>query len=169
MNAVVVDTNVILVANGQHEDVSQACVAECALKLQTIMQRGRLALDDCFRILQEYQNKTTPKTGNRPGDAFVKWALQNRANPRRVHQVSLKEHAVRGFDTFPDDVDLENFDPSDRKFVAVACGDPHKPPILEAADSKWLAWAEPLRRCGITVEFICQDDIARFHGRKFGS
>ena len=83
------DTNVILVANGQHRDVSFGCVAACALKLQAVMQQGRLALDDCFRILSEYQNKTTPKTGNQPGDAFVKWALQNNANPLRVDCVEL--------------------------------------------------------------------------------
>ena len=72
MSALVVDTNVVLVANGQHPDISPDCVAACALKLQAIMQSGKLALDDCFRILGEYQNKTTPKNGNRPGDAFVK-------------------------------------------------------------------------------------------------
>jgi hypothetical protein len=85
-----------------------------------------------------------------------------------VDQVPLREHAVRGFDSFPDHADLAMFDPPDRKFVAVACAHPQKPPILQATDSKWLDWAEPLKRCGITVEFICQDDIARFHANKFG-
>ncbi len=166
MSAVVVDTNVVLVANGQHRDVSSGCVAACALKLQAVMQQGRLALDDCFRILSEYQNKTTPKTGNRPGDAFVKWALQNNANPLRVACVALHDHAQRAFVSFPDDPDLANFDSSDRKFVAVAGAHPEKPPVLQAADSKWLAWEKPLRRHGITVEFLCSDDIARFQANK---
>lgn len=167
MSVVVVDTNVVLVANRQHQSVSEHCVAECALRLQAIMKDGRVALDDCFRILLEYQNKTRPKTGNRPGDAFVKWVLQNNANPNRVDQVQLREHPDRGFDSFPDDTDLENFDLPDRKFVAVAGAHPGKPSILQAVDSKWLDWAEALKRCGITVEFICQSDIARFHSRKF--
>ena len=168
MSIVVVDTNVILVANRQHQSVSEGCIAECARRLQAIMKGERVALDDCFRILLEYQNKTTPKIGNRPGDAFVKWAPQNNANPSRVDRVPLQAHPVRGFDSFPDDADLENFDPPDRKFIAVACAHPHKPAILQATDSKWLDWAEPLKRCGITVEFLCQDDIARFHAHKFG-
>jgi hypothetical protein len=168
VNAVVVDTNVVLVANNQHQSVSAGCVAECAKRLQAIMADGKLALDDRFRILQEYQNKTTQRTGNRPGDAFVKWALQNNANSKRVYRVPLREHAIRGFDSFPEDAELANFDPPDRKFVAVACGHPHKLPILQATDSKWLNWTESLKRCGITVEFICQDDIARFHSHKFG-
>ena len=130
------------------------------------MQDGKLALDDCFRILSEYQNKTAPKTGNRPGDAFVKWALQNNANPLRVACVALHDHAQRAFVSFPDDPDLANFDSSDRKFVAVAGAHPEKPPVLQAADSKWLVWENPLRRHGITVEFLCRNDIARFKANK---
>lgn len=166
MSVVVVDTNVVLVANGQHADVSPACVATCALRLQAIMQKGRLALDDCFRILSEYQNKTTPRTGNRPGDAFVKWALQNNANALRVACVALEEHDQRAFASFPVDPDLANFDPPDRKFVAVACAHPERPPILQAADSKWLAWEGALERHGVTVEFLCPEDIARFQANK---
>jgi len=166
VSVVVVDTNVVLVANGQHPDVSHACVATCALRLQAVMQEGRLALDDGFRILTEYQNKTTPKTGNRPGDAFVKWALQNNANPHRVDSVKLQDHAGRGFVSFPEDLGLESFDRSDRKFVAVAGAHPKKPPILQAADSKWLDWERALAGHGIIVEFLCPDDIARFQANK---
>ncbi|GAA5264602.1 hypothetical protein ACOSOMT5_P1027 [Acidiphilium sp. MT5] len=166
MSIVVVDTNVVLVANGQHQDVSDQCVVNCAERLQAVMQQGRLALDDCFRILLEYQNKTTPKNGNRPGDAFVKWALQNNANTLRVECVKLEDHADRAFVTFPDDRDLEKFDPPDRKFVAVASAHPEEPPILQAADSKWLGLASALKRHSITVDFLCHDDIKRFRANK---
>jgi hypothetical protein len=165
VSAVVVDTNVVLVANRQHSDVSRACVAECAKRLQAIMHGGKLVLDDGWQIIGEYQNKTKHRTDKESGDVFIKWALQNRAKASCVDRVSLQEHAVRGFESFPDDADLENFDPSDRKFVAVACAHPSKPAILQATDSKWLNWEEPLKRCGITAEFICPDDIARFHDR----
>jgi hypothetical protein len=128
----------------------------------------KLALDDCFQILLEYLNKTTPKIGNRPGDAFVKWALQNNRNQERVDLVQLTDHPSRGFDAFPDDPALGAFDSSDRKFVAVAVAHAKKPPILQAADSKWLKWAVSLQQHGITVEFLCQDDIARFAAQKSG-
>jgi hypothetical protein len=163
---VVVDTNVVLVANGQHGDVSPDCVATCAKRLQAVMQKGKLALDDGFLILSEYQNKTKSKVGKGSGDAFVKWALQNNANPHRVERVALLEHAGRGFASFPNDAALANFDPSGRKFVAVAAAHPQKPPILQATDSKWLNWEKPLRRHGITVEFLCRNDIARFKANK---
>src|SRR5882757_2890433 len=106
MKAVVIDTNVVRVANGQHHDVSDACVAACAERLERIMKSGKLALDDRFLILGEYQNKTPPKTQTGPGDAFVKWALRHNANSERVDTVPIKDHDVRGFESFPDDPDL---------------------------------------------------------------
>ena len=169
MSVKVIDTNVILVANGQHLAVSPTCVMSCALALQSVMKSGKLVLDSGFQILLEYQNKTQPKKGNRPGDAFVKWALNNHRNKKHVGQVTLMEHDKRGFVSFPDDPELANFDAPDRKFVAVAGAHPKKPPISQAADSKWLDWAPALKRHGIEVDFLCQTDIQRFHKKKFGA
>lgn len=168
MTAAVVDTNVVLVANGQHQDISAECVKNCALELQTIMRAGTLVLDNGFLILAEYLNKTQPKTGNRPGDAFVKWALQNRVNRQFVDLVPLQDHDARGFETFPNDPALDRFDGPDRKFVAVAGAHAGQPPILQAADSKWLDWSTALAQHGITVSFICLSDIEQFHKNKFG-
>ena len=64
MSVTVVDTNVVLVANGQHADVSPECISACALALQGVMRSGKLVLDDDFRILLEYQNKTQPKVSS---------------------------------------------------------------------------------------------------------
>lgn len=169
MTCEIVDTNVVLVANGQHEGVSPECVAACALRLQKIMQGGRIALDSQFLILQEYLNKTTPKLGARPGDAFVKWVLQNRANANRVDCIPIVENASRGFDSFPENEDLEDFDPPDRKFVAVACAHPSLPPILQAADSKWLGWLDALNMHSVEVDFLCPEDIKRFQSNKGGA
>lgn len=169
MSLVVVDTNVVLVANGQHANVSPECVKICALYLQGISSSGKLALDDGFLIIREYQKKTQSKKSDRLGDKFVKWVVNNRCNTNWVDQVALLEHKVRGFESFPDDADLENFDASDRKFVAVSGAHPEKPPIAQAADSKWLDWAPALQRYGIKVDFLCQADVQRFHRNKFGA
>ena len=166
MTTSIVDTNVILVANRQHQDVSPQCIDNCTIALQSVMMKGRLAIDDGFRILLEYQNKTQPSKGKGPGDVFVKWALQNNANSARCDRVSIVEHAERGFESFPDDTELVAFDPTDRKFVAVSAAHSEHPPILQAADSKWLAWAPSLKRHGINVEFLCKDDIERFEKNK---
>ena len=65
MSLMVIDTNVILVASGQHLEVSPACVANCALALQSVMKSGKLVIDDGFQILLEYQNRSQPKNGSR--------------------------------------------------------------------------------------------------------
>lgn len=165
---VIIDTNVILVANRQHADVSEACILKCAQRLQAVMAAGRIAIDDGYRILNEYQNKTTPRVGKRPGDAFVKWLLRNNANAERCDQVKLVEHSERGFESFPDDERLARFDPPDRKFIAVACAHADHPPIAQAADSKWLDWAPALRDHCVCVEFLCPADIQRFDDKKKG-
>lgn len=168
MRTWVIDTNVILVANRQHQDVSDACVVTCAQQLQAIMTDGRVAIDDGYRILNEYQNKTTPHVGRRPGDAFVKWLLRNNANEHRCDQVKLVEDAQRGFDSFPDDPRLASFDAPDRKFVALAAAHDEHPPIAQAADSKWLDWAPALKDHGVDVEFLCPHDIQGFDDKKKG-
>lgn len=165
---VIVDTNVILVANGQHQDVSAECESACAKRLLEISQVGRLAIDDGYRILKEYQNKTAPHEGKRAGDAFVKWILRNNANDKRCDQVSIAEHDERGFEAFPDDPRLARFDPPDRQFVAVAAAHPDKPTILQAADSKWIDWAPALNEHGVKVEFLCPEDIKKFDDKKKG-
>lgn len=166
MSTSIIDTNVILVANRQHQDVSPQCIINCTNALQTLMQKGKLAIDDRFRILGEYQHKTQPNKCRGAGDVFVKWVLQNIANPARCEQVEIVENRERAFESFPDDADLVKFDPPDRKFVAVSAAHPDKPPILQAADSKWIGWAPALKRHGITVDFLCKDDIERFQRNK---
>ena len=52
----IVDTNVVLIANGQHQDVTPACVTACTLALQKIKDSERIALDDRFLILREYED-----------------------------------------------------------------------------------------------------------------
>lgn len=166
---VIVDTNVILVANQQHADISDECLFNCIKHLENIKTSGHIVIDANFLILREYQKKINTKQGAGIGDVFVKWILQNSANPLRCTQLVLQAYSEHEFAEFPDDPDLQNFDPPDRKFVAVAAAHPKKPPILQAADCKWLDWEPALDRHGISVKFICEEDVKRFHQKKFGS
>ena len=54
---------------------------------------------------------------------------------------------------------VSRFDPDDRKFIAVALAHSEKPPILQAVDSAWWNYRDALRQNGITIDFICEDDI----------
>ena len=162
----VVDTNVLLVANEQHPGVSPECVIACIEALENLRLRGVVVIDDQYEILSEYRQRTSPNTGNRVGDAFLKWLYQNSGNPDRVECVRIEQHSRRGYVGFPEDEDLDNFDRADRKFVAVASVHSDRPLILQAADSRWTQWAGSLAKHGISVQFLCPEDIARFALRR---
>ncbi|MFM2112847.1 MAG: hypothetical protein RLZZ271_1507 [Pseudomonadota bacterium] len=165
----VIDTNVLLVANGLHADVSADCVIECVQRLQAMQQVGVTVIDDDFRILGEYQHKTRLNPPKGVGDIFLKWLLRQAGNPARVEQVPLTETTNNCFAEFPDPVLEPTFDAPDRKFAAVAHAHPDKPPVWQAADCKWLDWWPALQAKGVEVEFLCPADACRFYRKKFPS
>jgi hypothetical protein len=167
MMRAVIDTNVLLVANGQHADVSPECVVECVRRLQAMERAGITVIDDGFRILSEYKHKTSLNPPKGVGDVFLKWLLRQAGNPARVEQISLSELAENEFAEFPDAALQSAFDAPDRKFAAVAHAHPDKPPIWQAADCKWLDWWPALRASGIRVEFLCPNDACGFYRKKF--
>jgi hypothetical protein len=162
----VIDTNILLVANKQHEGVSPDCVIACIDTLISLKETGRVVLDDAYEIVNEYRLKTAPNTGNQVGDAFLKWLLQNIGKTKCVECVHIEPHTERGYAEFPDDQELSDFDRADRKFVAVAAKHPKRPRILQAADSKWMEWSDRLSEHNISVEFLCRSDISSFLRRK---
>lgn len=167
MMRAVIDTNVLLVANGQHKDVSPDCVTECVKRLQAIERCGVTVIDDGFRILGEYQHKTSLNPPKGVGDVFLKYLLRNVSNMDRVEQISLTELAENEFVEFPDLALQSVFDAPDRKFAAVAFTHSNKPPVWQAADCKWLDWWPALLKYGVEVEFLCPDDACLFYRKKF--
>ena len=162
----VIDTNVLLVANNQHADVSPDCVIECVNRLRAMQESGTTIIDDDYRILREYQHKTSLNRPKGVGDKFLKWLLQHSGTPR-VEVIALNETAAEVFVEFPDAALETLFDVSDRKFAAVANAHPDKPPIWQAADCKWLDWWPALLAKGVRVDFLCSSDACRFYRNKF--
>lgn len=157
MNAVVIETNVIAVANDMAEQAGPGCVIACldaleaARKNVIVIDSGGLCLDEYFR----YADRSgQPKAG----DAFARW-LCERHYMEHCEQVDItpKAGSVTDFEEFPDDPDLGGFDPSDRKFVAIAKASKHDPTILNAADTDWWHHREPLERNGIKIKFLCPE------------
>ncbi len=163
----VIDTNVLLVANGQHKDVSTDCVIACVHRLREMEKTGVTIIDDGFRILNEYQNKTRLHPPKGVGDVFLKSLLRNVYNQAHVQLVSISETDNDCFAEFPDPVLQPRFDAPDRKFAAVANAHPAKPPVWQAADCKWLGWWSALQEKGVHVEFLCKKDVDRFYRSKF--
>ncbi len=168
INPCVIDTNVPLTANGGE---NYKCRLACIDTINELMRSGHLVIDDKFRILKEYMNKLSSSGQPGVGDAFLKWALTNQANPTRCTHVEItpKLEDSRDFEEFPSDEALSNFDPADRKFVAVSCAHPERPPILQATDSKWWSLREALAASGVNVFFLCPEHIEELHKRKSGT
>lgn len=162
----VIDTNVLLIANGSHEDISPECMAECIRQLLQA-QKNITVVDDRFRIIEEYFHKTSPNQPKGTGDVFLKWLLQNSCNSSYVETVTITDNGEEGFKEFPDPSLQDLFDAPDRKFVAVANAHPDKPIILQAADCKWLDWWQRLADAQVQIKFVCPDDVCRFYTRKF--
>jgi len=74
--------------------------------------------------------------------------------------VHITPHPKREFAEFPADEQLANFDPSDRKFVAVALAAGDAPPILNASDTDWWPVRRALDAHGLTVKFLCPELMA---------
>ena len=161
---VVVDTNVAVVANGKSEQASVGCVSKCLFQLKRIInEKDRLVIDDQWLIIREYMANLRSSGEPGLGDEFLKWILTNQTNPKLCLQVHLTLISVGNddFEEFPTDQDLQNFDRSDRKFVAVALAHPkRRPTVLQAVDSDWWNAQEALKRNGVRIKFLCRDDIS---------
>ena len=167
---VVVDTNVAVVAN-RRETTSSGCVVECVNEMLAITaDKKRVAIDLEGLIIREYMKNLSLSGQPGVGDAFLKWLYRNQAVTERCEKVSIMRNGgdEEHFPAFPDDEALAGFDPSDRKFVAVARAHPGAPPILEATDSKWWGWRQALQRNGVTVDFLCEAEIQAAYEAKFG-
>ena len=172
MNAVVVDTNVIVVANNASEQVSEECVTCCQERLKQI-QRGskKLIIDDDDLIIREYRRNVKPKTQSRSGDLFWLWVVRHQWYQEQCIRVIITpSRNGTNFEEFPADPALSDFDTDDRKFIAVAVAykrDAHQNAvILQAVDSKWYAFRDALEQNGLKIEFVCEKDILSMLSQK---
>ena len=161
---IVVDTNVVVVANGRSEQASSDCVEACGDRLEEIMRgKVKLVLDNRWIILREYMQNLR-SNGADVGDRFLGWILVNKDDRCDLVSITPINGSENEFEEFPDDPALDEFDRDDRKFIAVACAHPERPPILQAVDSQWWDFRNAFCRNGVRVEFICEYDIQRLRG-----
>lgn len=157
---VVIDTNVLVVANYGHENASTHCVEQCIDALSAA-RSDQVFIDDEQRILGEYRDHSSHSGQPGVGDAFFKWLWDNQGNTRYCKKVPITPHEGREFEEFPEDADLDGFDRSDRKFVAVAVASNEEPPILNASDTDWWNYRETFEKNGINLDFLCEELMER--------
>ena len=159
MNAKVIDTNVLIVANGKSVQASLECCLRCIETLQEAT-RQLVVIDDAFYILKEYMKEVNPSGQPGAGDEFLRWILRNQGTPTSCEIVTLTPNTRNSFQEFPNDLNLADFDASDHKFVAVANASINAPIISNAVDSDWWIHDEILKRNGIQVMYICEEQVA---------
>ena len=157
MTAFVVDVNVPIVANQKASHADIYCVLACVGILSEIRERGMVVIDDTMRILWEYMGCLRIAGQPGVGDLFMKWVWENQAVIERCEKVPLTPIPGRPeeFAEFPADPELNAFDRSDRKYVAVALGSRNHPTVLNAVDTDWWEHRKALKRNGVRVSFLC--------------
>ena len=173
MSAVIVDTNVIVIANDADDDDRKDCRERCQDRLMRIRSHGeKVVVDDRWRIFGEYERNVNPNIKKGIGDIFVKRVLQNLGNPNICITVPITplDENETDFEEFPTDNALSDFDQDDRKFIAVAVAyekiHQQKAVLLQAVDSQWYGLREALVKNGLEIEFICEAYIRSLYERR---
>jgi len=157
MKAVVIETNVIAVANELAHHADLKCMLACINALQIAQQKRKIVIDSGQLFFAEYFRYANRAGQPGLGDAFMKWLWDNQANTRRCERVDItpSDHDAENFEEFPDDPELTGFHKDDRKFVAVAIASRQNPKILNAVDSDWWHFREQLSKHNISVQILC--------------
>ncbi len=168
----VVDTSVPKVANlatqpDPESDVPCTCVRKCIKAIEHVKKEYALVIDAGDDIFAEYLRQLSMSGQHSLGNAFMKWVHDNRFRLPDDSRVCITRNGD-SYDEFPLHKGLDNFDRSDRKFVAVANAHSEKPPVLQATDSKWWGWKKPLAEVGIKVLFLCPEYAEAKYEKKMG-
>ena len=166
MDAVIVDTNVIITANDEAEHASPDDVEKCQKRIKKILEQQETSVvDDGWRILNEYKKYVNLETRKGIGDLFVKTLLQNlmrRPAICTMVRINPLDGSETDFDEFPNTEALNDFDVADRKFIAVAIAyerdHDKKATILQALDRKWEPFRKAFEQEGVRVEFLCSSE-----------
>lgn len=155
----VVDTNVAIVANGRSDPTdarppSITCRKAAVKFLIELVDKGRVLLDLDGAIQAEYRNHLKPSGAPGVGDRFYQEVLHSA--PKLVERVDLPKRHDGEYEDLPQALIDVGFDPSDRKFAALACKEGVS--VHNATDSDWINDHVTLAIAGIQVENLCGCD-----------
>lgn len=156
--SVVIDTNVLIAANGGSEQVNAQNQLLCIEFLEKVRNENNcVSVDSQHLIFAEYSRYCDHKGQPGVGDAFFKWLFLNQGYDTICEQVNITLDDEWDFVEFPHDNNLNGFDKSDRKFVAVALKSLYNPSIYNATDSDWKIFNRLLAAHGVTIQQLCPD------------
>lgn len=150
----VIDTNVPIVANGKDKTIVRECRQAAVELLQRAMKSGTIFLDRAGEIQAEYRRYLSPNGQPGTGDRFYFEVIRSR--PKIIVRVDIEKRADGEFENLPQAIIDAGFDPSDRKFVAVARK--AKATVYNAVDSDWVEKRAVIETNGIVIVFLCGCD-----------
>jgi hypothetical protein len=165
MNRLAIDTNVLVVANEQNDQVSLWCLENSISAVSNAMLNGVVLVDSTDCVVEEYLRAVdTRRRPQNAGGRFLLWLLENRYSDDRVKQIDIPKDHAGHFTDCPPKLNASTFDISDRKFVALAvkgmgC-------VLNATDSDWCEHATLLSAGGVRVTNLCGCDKDAIFGRE---
>jgi len=157
MTGWVVDTNVAIVANGPKAGEPRPPSPRCrkaTINFLSTLRKSRdrkVFLDQAGRIEEEYRRYLNPRGQPGVGDRFYMEII--RSAPKKIERVDLPQRADGEYVDLPQPLIDKGFDPSDRKFAALARR--QNVPVVNATDSDWLNHGKTLAAEGIVVEQVC--------------
>lgn len=157
----IVDTNVLIAANGRDTHADLQCQLASIEALEKISSGEILILDSIGLIMDEYAKYCSYKGEPGVGDYFFKYIHDHQQVESKCLMVQITQDKEKGFVEFPDHPDLNSFDPSDRKFVAVAMASGLNPAICNATDSDWEEHKTALHDICVSVIQLCPQHASK--------
>lgn len=161
----IVDTNVPLVAAARQDRATAKCRRTCEIFVKLILN-GEICvvIDDNQAAYSEYRNNMYPDPNPSSGLAsnFLMHIIQNYGNDERVLRIPLIRNENGEYLMWPQDKKLADFDPADRKWVALARAfrqeTGQSAPIVYAIERGWDKFRVALTRHGVELDHLCAAD-----------
>ena len=168
-NKIIMDTNVAAKAatpikecKEEELDLQQECMA--FIKRFVDNPDSKLVLDADYEISKEYRNRISM---NSPmGRIFWRWFNLYLKRIAAVDYVKLEKDTAGNYTMFPTEERTEEFDFSDRKFIALARTHCEHPPFIEAAFAKCLGYKDVFNEYGVHIEFLNMEYAEMMYARK---
>jgi hypothetical protein len=150
---IVVDTNVLAIAEGLNDDACDLCRSACFAIARMVKEGVIVTLDAGDLIVTEYMRVLGASKTDGVGRKLAHRIYRLRKSGVVCHMVKLTptESPAASFEEVPPL--LRDFDEDDQKFVAVAASDGVA--IYAGLDGEWWDRQEDFAASGISVQFPC--------------
>jgi hypothetical protein len=159
VHCVIIDTNVLAVAERMHDGATDECVLACVRLVHRVNDGQAVGVDTGDAILTEYLGALRGSTESGVGKKLALFLWHRRHDSSVCHQLPITplDDPAGSFAEVP--TDLRDFDIDDQKFLAVAAAEGLTPPIFQALDEEWWRRRPDFAASGLDVQFLCVADI----------